>query len=49
MKLWIEHFLKILGEISNNWPSNLLGTNVYNTLDFCWQLLLTILQCANTT
>ena len=27
--------IKFLGEISNNWP-NLLGTNIYKTLDFCW-------------
>ena len=26
---------KYLGEISNNWPDHLLGTNVYNTLEFC--------------
>ena len=25
-----------LGEISNNWPNDLLGTNVYKTLEFCW-------------
>ena len=25
-----------LGEISNNWPKDLLGTNVYKTLEFCW-------------
>ena len=24
--------IKFLGEISNNWPNNLLGTNVYKTL-----------------
>ena len=49
MKLWIEYFLKFLGKISNNWPNDLLETNVYNTLDFCWQLLLTILLCTNAT
>ena len=27
---------KFLGEISNNWPNNLLGTNVFKTLEFCW-------------
>ena len=26
---------KFLGEISNNWPNNLLGTNVYKTLESC--------------
>ena len=31
------------GEISNNWPNDYLGTNVYKTLDFCWKLLLTTL------
>ena len=28
--------LKILGEISNNWPKDLLGTNVHKTLESCW-------------
>ena len=23
------------GEISSNWPNDLLRTNVYNTLEFC--------------
>ena len=27
---------KFLGEISNNWPNNLLGTNVFKTLELCW-------------
>ena len=27
---------KFLGEISNNWPNDLLGTNVYKTLESCW-------------
>ena len=26
--------IKFLGEISNNWPNNLLGTNAYKTLEF---------------
>ena len=26
--------LKCFAEISSNWPSDLLETNVYNTLDF---------------
>ena len=38
-----------MGEISNNWPNDLLGTNVYKTLESCWQSLKTILQCTNTT
>ena len=28
---------KCFGEISNNWPNDLLGTNVYNNYDFFWQ------------
>ena len=28
--------IKLLGEISNNWPNNLLGTYVLKTLEFCW-------------
>ena len=28
--------IKFLGEISNNWPKDLLGTNVYKTLQFFW-------------
>ena len=36
--LELKNFLKIkfLGEISNNWPNNLLGINVYKTLEFFW-------------
>ena len=41
--------INFLGEIFNNWPNDLFGTNVYKTLDFCWKLLLTTLQCINTT
>ena len=26
---------KFLGEIFNNWPNNLLGTNVFKTLELC--------------
>ena len=37
-----------MSEISNNWPNDLLGTNVYKTLESCWWSLLTILQCTNT-
>ena len=25
-----------LGEISSNWPNDLLGINVYKTLESCW-------------
>ena len=28
--------IKFLDEISNNWPNDLLGLNVYNTLKSCW-------------
>ena len=28
--------IKFLDEISNNWPNDLLGTNVYRTLESCW-------------
>ena len=38
-----------LREIYNNWPSDLLGINVYKTLKPCWWSLFTILQLANTT
>ena len=41
--------IKFSGEIYSNWPNNLLETNVYETLEFCEQLLLTTLQCINTT
>ena len=27
--------IKFLGEVSNNWLKDLLGTNVYKTLEFC--------------
>ena len=40
--------IKFLGEISYNWPNDLLETNACKTLESCWQLLLTILQCTNT-
>ena len=37
--------IKFLSEIINNWPNDLLGTNVYKTLEFCWEILLkTLLQ-----
>ena len=41
--------INILGDISNNWPNDLLGINVYNTLKLCWWLLFTILQWTNIT
>ena len=28
--------INIFGEISNNWPNDLLGTNAYKTLESCW-------------
>ena len=28
--------IKVLGEISNNWPKDLFGTNVCKTLEPCW-------------
>ena len=28
--------VKFSGEISNNWPNDLLGTDVYKTLEFFW-------------
>ena len=34
----------LLGEISNNWPNDLLGANVYKTLESYWKSLFTILQ-----
>ena len=52
MKILSQKFLKIwkcLGEISNNWPNDLLGTNKYKILEFYWELLLTTLQCINIT
>ena len=27
---------KLLCEISNNWPNDLLGIDVYETLECCW-------------
>ena len=40
---------KFSNEISNNWPNDLLETNVYKTPDFYWQILLTTIQCINNT
>ena len=41
--------LNFLGEISDNWPNDLLETNIYKTVEFCWELLLAILRWSNTT
>ena len=41
--------IKVLDEISNYWPNDFFGTNVCKALKFCWKLLLTKLQCTNTT
>ena len=41
--------IKFLGQISNNWPNDLLETNVCKTLEFCSYLLLITLQCINIT
>ena len=48
-KLKVFKDIIFLGEMCNNSPIHLSGTNVYNTLEFCWQLLLTKLQSTNTT
>ena len=31
-----KKYIKFLGEISNNWPKDLLETNVYKSLEFRW-------------
>ena len=28
--------IKFLGEISSNWPNDLIETSVYKTPEFCW-------------
>ena len=28
--------IKFLGDVSNNWSNDLLGTNVHKTLESCW-------------
>ena len=35
-KLKVFENIKYLGEISNNWPKDTLGTNVCKTLESCW-------------
>ena len=41
--------VKHLGEISSNWPNDLFGANVYKTLEFCWWLLMKVIQWTNNT
>ena len=28
--------INFFGEVSSNWPNDLVGTNVYKTLESCW-------------
>ena len=28
--------IRCFGKMSSNWSKDLLGTNVYKTLEFCW-------------
>ena len=28
--------VRFFDEISSNWPNDLLGTNIYKTLESCW-------------
>ena len=35
-ELKVFKIVKLLGEISSNWPNDLLGTIVYKTLESCW-------------
>ena len=39
--------IKVLVEIFDNLPNDLLGTNIYKTLQFCWKSLLATLQWTN--
>ena len=32
----VSKTIKFLGEISNNWPNDLLRTNTYKILKSCW-------------
>ena len=34
--LKVFKIIKFLDEISNNWPSNILGTYLYKTFEFLW-------------
>ena len=42
-ELKICKYIIFLGEICSNWRNDLLGANVYKTLQSCWKSLLTIL------
>ena len=35
-ELKVLNNIKFFGEVSNNWPNDLLGTNAYKTLQSCW-------------
>ena len=35
-ELKVLNDIKFFGEVSNNWPNDLLGTNAYKTLQSCW-------------
>ena len=35
-ELKVFQYIKFVGEISNNWPNDLLGRNVYITVEFFW-------------
>ena len=35
-ELKVLNSIKFFGEVSNNWPNDLLGTNAYKTLQSCW-------------
>ena len=47
--LVVLRFVNKWDEIVINWPNFLLGRKVNNTLDACWQILLTKLECTKTT
>ena len=34
-ELKVFKYIKLVPEISNNWPNDLLGTHVHKTLDSC--------------
>ena len=31
-----KNIFSFFGEMSNNWPNDLVVTNIYKTLEFCW-------------
>ena len=35
-ELKVFKYINFLDEIPNNWPNDLLGTNVQKTLESCW-------------